>query len=172
MYSTVKQILASKGHTIHFVKPTDTLETALRLMAEKEVGALLVMEDNNIVGIFSERDFARKVLVQGLAKPTTKISQMMSPEVLCISPDRTMPDSKVLDLHRIGCMNQWASQVLDIQLVNGQEQKECRIRNFILLENQPNFTSKLKIICYPNYKRMELLQSSRQLKMLDLKEVK
>ncbi|MBU0507082.1 CBS domain-containing protein [bacterium] len=92
MYSTVKQILASKGHTIHFVKPTDTLETALRLMAEKEVGALLVMEDNNIVGIFSERDFARKVLVQGLAKPTTKISQMMSPEVLCISPDRTMPD--------------------------------------------------------------------------------
>ncbi|MBU0507083.1 CBS domain-containing protein [bacterium] len=92
MYSTVRQIIASKGDAIYSVKPTDTLEIALKLMDEKEVGALLVMEDNNIVGIFSERDFARKVLVQGLAKPTTKISQMMSPEVLCISPDRSMPD--------------------------------------------------------------------------------
>jgi CBS domain-containing protein len=92
MYSTVKQILASKGHAIHFIKPTDTLETALKLMAEKEVGALLVMQDESIVGIFSERDFARKVLVQGLAKPTTKIAEMMSSEVLCISPDRSMPE--------------------------------------------------------------------------------
>ena len=82
---TAKNILDSKGRDVHTVRPDDTVLAALGLMAEHNVGALVVVENEELVGIISERDYARKVILKGKFSKDTPVSEIMEKRVLCIS---------------------------------------------------------------------------------------
>jgi CBS domain-containing protein len=90
--SKVSQILRLKGNTIWFVAPQATVLGALRLMAEKDIGALLVMEDELVVGIFSERDYARRVVLQRKASKDTPVQDVMTERVIYIQPDQDVQE--------------------------------------------------------------------------------
>jgi CBS domain-containing protein len=81
---TVRDILAVKGHDVWHVDAGSTVFEALRLMAEKEVGALVVMEGAQLAGIISERDYARKIVLLGRTSPNTLIREIMSTHTLFI----------------------------------------------------------------------------------------
>ena len=74
---TVRDILRVKGHEVCCVGPDSTVYEAVQLMAEKEIGALMVMEGAQVVGLISERDYARKVILQGRASSTTQVKEIM-----------------------------------------------------------------------------------------------
>lgn len=89
---TVRQLLRDKGTTVWSVEPDASVFDALRLMAEKNVGALPVVSAGRLVGIFSERDYARKVILQGQGSRDTKVSAIMTPEVVTVSPEHDLAD--------------------------------------------------------------------------------
>lgn len=93
---TVKQILDAKGHDIWSVRPADSVLDSLKLMADKGVGALLVMDDARLVGIVTERDYARKVILEGKSSAGTTVREIMSDRVLCVSPERTVDECMAL----------------------------------------------------------------------------
>jgi len=78
----VSQLLAEKGSEIYSLKPSDPVIDGIRLMAEKSVGALLVMEGDKLLGIISERDYARKVILLGRSSMDTPVSAIMTPSPL------------------------------------------------------------------------------------------
>ncbi len=86
----VSQILQSKGSHTWTIAPNATVFDALTSMAEKDIGALLVVENSEVVGIFSERDYARKIILQGKSSRDTEVQEIMTSEVLCISPDQSV----------------------------------------------------------------------------------
>jgi CBS domain-containing protein len=87
----VRDILFSKRDaTIYSVAPGAMVVDALRLMAEKKVGALLVLENGKPVGIFSERDYARKIALMERSSRTTEIRQVMTADLICVTPAHTM----------------------------------------------------------------------------------
>lgn len=92
----VSDILNSKGHDVWAVKPDDTIFDSLRLMAEKGVGALLVMDGDKLVGIVTERDYARKVILEGKSSKTAAISEIMTEKVLCVAPESTVEECMAL----------------------------------------------------------------------------
>jgi CBS domain-containing protein len=93
MDSTVKQMLAAKdSKEIWSISPDETILYALEFMSEKNIGALPVLKDDILVGIFSERDYARILPPESLSPDTTKISEVMTEEVFCISPKNTACD--------------------------------------------------------------------------------
>jgi CBS domain-containing protein len=79
---TVRDILREKGHQVCCVGPEATVYEAVQLMAEKEIGALMVTEGAQIVGLISERDYARKVILQGRASSTTRVKEIMITSVV------------------------------------------------------------------------------------------
>ena len=87
---TVKKILERKGHEIHSIQPDAAAYEALRIMADKNVGALVVMEGKKLVGIFSERDYARKVILKGKSSKSTPVRDLMTEEVHTVHPDDTV----------------------------------------------------------------------------------
>jgi CBS domain-containing protein len=87
---TVAEILRDKGSEVWSVRPDDVILEALKLMAEKRIGALLVMDNDKLVGIVSERDYARKVALEGRSSRNSKVSEIMSQKVLCARPDQTV----------------------------------------------------------------------------------
>ena len=93
---TVDQILDSKGHDVWSVDPRDTVFDSLRSMSDKGVGSMLVMEGDKLVGIVTERDYARKVILEGKSSKKTPVSEIMSSKVLCVSPDRTVEECMAL----------------------------------------------------------------------------
>ena len=84
----VKKLLDKKGHDVYSVSPETTVYDALKLMAEKEIGALVVLEEGKMVGIISERDYARKVILKGKASRETLVREIMTTEVIHTSPDK------------------------------------------------------------------------------------
>ena len=92
----VSDILDSKGHDLWAVKPDDTVFDSLQLMAEKEIGALLVMEGDRLVGIVTERDYARKVILEGKSSKTSSVAEVMTTRVLCVTPERTIDECMAL----------------------------------------------------------------------------
>lgn len=94
--TTARDILDDKGHDVFAVAPGDTVLDALQLLADKGVGALLVMESDKLVGIFTERDYARKVILAGKASRDTPISEVMTAKVLYVGPDRTVDECMAL----------------------------------------------------------------------------
>ena len=92
----VRNILHSKGNKIFFVTPDTIVYNALEMMYEKNVSALLVMENDKPVGIFTERDYARKVVLKGKFSRETLIRKIMTRDLLTISPDSTIEDAMQL----------------------------------------------------------------------------
>jgi len=88
MSTTVRDMLRGKSD-VHSVSPGDTVYDALRLMADKNIGAVLVRSDQRIDGIFSERDYARKVILLGKTSRETLVSEVMTMEVVSVEPDFT-----------------------------------------------------------------------------------
>lgn len=88
---TVRQLLAEKPAEIHAVAPEAPMIDAIRLMADKSVGALLVMRGDALAGILSERDYARKVVLKGRSSADTPVSAVMTAEVVTVAPDTSVP---------------------------------------------------------------------------------
>jgi CBS domain-containing protein len=89
---TVRHLLQEKGHQIWSIAPKATVYEALELMATKNVGAVLVIEHEDVVGMLTERDYARKVVLKGRASKTTTVGELMTREVLYVAPDDTIED--------------------------------------------------------------------------------
>ena len=88
MSATVRDMLRGKSD-VHSVEPGDTVYKALRLMADKNIGAVLVRSNQKIEGIFSERDYARKVILLGKASKETPVREIMTTHVISVEPDWT-----------------------------------------------------------------------------------
>lgn len=87
--TTVQKILDAKGHETYFLRPDDTVLDALKLMENKNVGAVLVKKGDELVGIFTERQYARKVFLKGKSSPQTLIREVMESNVICVGPETT-----------------------------------------------------------------------------------
>ncbi len=85
--ATVRQMLMEKGTEVYTIAPDATVLDALRLMGEMDVGALVIVEGDEITGIFSERDYARKIALQGKSSRTTPVWAVMTDDVICVSPE-------------------------------------------------------------------------------------
>jgi CBS domain-containing protein len=86
---TVNQLLQRKGHEIEAIESTASVFEALKLMADKEIGSLIVTQDNKTVGLFSERDYARNVILKGRSSKETQIKEIMSSHVIVVSPEQS-----------------------------------------------------------------------------------
>jgi CBS domain-containing protein len=84
--------LNAKGNQVWSVEPKATIFEALEIMSEKEIGALLVMEDGKLTGIFSERDYARKVILKGKSSKETQVGELMTKKVFYIDSQKTIND--------------------------------------------------------------------------------
>ncbi|MFQ5989434.1 MAG: CBS domain-containing protein [Candidatus Methylomirabilales bacterium] len=93
---SVKHILQDKGHNIWHTTPDTLVYDALKLMAEKGVGSLLVLDEGKLVGIISERDYARKVILQGKSSLDTPVKDIMTDKVICVSPEQTIEECMAL----------------------------------------------------------------------------
>ncbi len=89
---TVQQLLDSKRYSVVSVASSSTVLDALKVMAEKEIGAVVVIDNDHLVGIFSERDYARKVVLQGKSSKDTPVSEIMTEKVVCVKPEQTVED--------------------------------------------------------------------------------
>ena len=92
----VVDLLKKKGHDIWSVSPDTPVYKALELMSEKNCGAVLVLEEEKLVGILSERDYARKVILKGKSSKDTPVKEIMSSKVVCIQPKQTIDDCMAL----------------------------------------------------------------------------
>ena len=90
--TTIAQLLNTKGDQIWSIEPKATIFEALEIMSEKEIGALLVMEDEKLTGIFSERDYARKVILKGKSSKETPVGELMTKKVFYIDSQKTIND--------------------------------------------------------------------------------
>ena len=88
----IKHLLDRKGRDIISVKPEDSVLDAIRLMAEKGIGSLVVMEDQELIGIMSERDYARKVIIKGRSSESTAVSEIMTVNVFTTASSETVND--------------------------------------------------------------------------------
>lgn len=89
---TVKQLLDQKGYQVWSIAPNDTVFEALKLMAEKNIGALVVIQDEKMVGILSERDYARKVILEGKSSINTPVETIMTDKVIYVEPEQSLDD--------------------------------------------------------------------------------
>lgn len=87
--TTVQQLLDAKGHETYFLRPEDTVLDALKMMEDKNVGAVLVKDDDRLVGIFTERQYARKVFLKGRSSPNTLVGEVMERKAICVGLEQT-----------------------------------------------------------------------------------
>ena len=88
----VKHLLDAKGRHIISISPDASVFDAIKLMADKAIGSLIVMDDDDLVGIVTERDYARKVIIKGRSSKDTKVSDIMTTHVLTAASDHTVND--------------------------------------------------------------------------------
>jgi CBS domain-containing protein len=93
---TVRHLLEKKGYEIWSTSPEASVYDALVLLAEKNIGALLVLQDGELAGIVSERDYARKVILRGKASMETPVREIMTEEVFTVSPQHTAKEAMAL----------------------------------------------------------------------------
>ena len=93
---TVRKVLQTKGSNVWRIAPQATAYDALQLMADRDVGALLVVDGEEIVGVFSERDYARKVILKGRSSKVTSVGELMNSPVFYIEPDKTIEECMAL----------------------------------------------------------------------------
>ena len=92
----IGSVISEKGTEIHSVSPDKTVYYALTLMARVNIGALLVKENNKIAGVISKRDYARKIILQRKSSAETKVSEIMSSNVVTISPELTVDEAMIV----------------------------------------------------------------------------
>ena len=90
--ATVRQILHAKGHDVATIDPDATVYNAIKKLADENIGSLVVMDDEKIVGIVTERDYARNVILKGKASPTTLVKDIMSTRVVCVGPEQSVEE--------------------------------------------------------------------------------
>jgi CBS domain-containing protein len=90
--TTVAQLLNNKGHNVEAITPEATVYDAIKRMAELDIGALVVLEDDHVIGLLTERDYARNVFLKGRASPTTPVREAMADEVLSVGRGETTRD--------------------------------------------------------------------------------
>lgn len=89
---TVHQLLETKGSAVVSVAPDTNVFDALKVMAEREIGAVIVIEDGRLVGIMSERDYARKIVLRGRSSLDTRVREIMTERIVCARPQHTVSD--------------------------------------------------------------------------------
>ncbi len=109
---TVQQLLMEQPLALWTIAPDATVFDALKLLAEAKIGALIVMEKGKLVGIVGERDYARKVALEGKSSKGTKVREIMSSNVLCVRPESTNEECLVLMSSR---------NIRHLPVVNGSE---------------------------------------------------
>ena len=90
--ATLRQILDAKGHDVVTIEPDDSVYDAIKKMADKNIGSLVVMDGEKIIGIVTERHYARNVFLKGKASPTTPVKDIMSTRVVCAWPDQSVEE--------------------------------------------------------------------------------
>ena len=99
---TVQQILAAKGSDVTTINPQALVFDALTIMGEKNIGALVVVEADQVVGVFSERDYSRKVILQGKTSRATSVAEILSQPVITITPEDSIEECMArMTVHRI-----------------------------------------------------------------------
>lgn len=96
MTKSIRDVLKSKGTSVLSIGADETVYKALELMAEENVGALLVMSGEKVVGILSERDYARKVILEGRSSLKTSVEKIMTKKILYIAPDKSVEEGLAL----------------------------------------------------------------------------
>jgi CBS domain-containing protein len=99
---TIGSVLRGKGREVYSVAPSTCVYDALEIMADKEIGALLVMENGRAVGLVSERDYARKVILQGRLSKDTAVSEIMTSDLVSVTPEDTVDECmRLMTEHRV-----------------------------------------------------------------------
>lgn len=93
---SVRQVLKDKGYAVETIAPQASVYEALQKMANRELGALIVFEGGGICGLFSERDYARKVILQGRLSKETQVQEIMTRRVITVEPEQTVEACMVL----------------------------------------------------------------------------
>ncbi|MEO6029821.1 MAG: CBS domain-containing protein [Candidatus Binatia bacterium] len=96
MTTTVHDVLKQKGASIIAVSPTSTVFEVLQILAERNIGAVLVLEHDRLVGILSERDYARQVILKGKASRDTPVREIMTTAVVCVGPEQSIEECMAL----------------------------------------------------------------------------
>jgi CBS domain-containing protein len=98
----IGSLLRQKGSQVYSVPPSTCVYDALEMMAEKEIGALVVMDGDRLAGLISERDYARKVILQGKSSKDTAVSDIMTSEVITVTPDDSVDECmRIMTSNRI-----------------------------------------------------------------------
>lgn len=99
---TIDSILNHKGSNLWSVAPDTTVFDGIKLMSHKNVGALLVMKDAKLIGMFSERDYTRKVILKGKSSKTTAVQEIISTPVISVTPQHTIEECmRLMTEHRV-----------------------------------------------------------------------
>jgi len=93
---TVRQLLNQKGAAVRSIAPDATVFDAIARMAEHNIGSLLVMDGDEIIGIVTERHYARGVVLKGKSSPSTSVQDIMERSVVCVGPEQTVEQCMVL----------------------------------------------------------------------------
>lgn len=102
MTTLVSQILAHKGRDVWSIRSTDSVYDALAELADKGVGALVVVDDGDLKGILSERDYARKIILHGRDSASTRVADIMTSELVTVVPTQSVNDCmQIMTEHRI-----------------------------------------------------------------------
>jgi CBS domain-containing protein len=102
LIDTIRSVLDRKGHEVWSVSPETLVYDAIELMAQKRIGALLVISGGKATGVFSERDYARKVILRGRTSHDTQVREIMTSPVICVTPDRTVEECmQIMTANRI-----------------------------------------------------------------------
>ena len=97
---TVKQLLSGKGSQVHSIRPDAKVIEALQVMAQKDIGAILVIDGGRLAGIMSERDYARKVILHGKSSADVAVRDIMTSQVVTVSSENTVPECMALVTQR------------------------------------------------------------------------
>lgn len=94
--TTARHILGAKGGEVWSVSPDTTVLDTLKFLAEKGIGAVVVMDAERLAGIFTERDYARKVVLAGRSSKEARVSEVMTSQVVCVAPERSVDECLAL----------------------------------------------------------------------------
>ena len=141
IYDTVREIIKRKGQDVWSVSPESTVYQAIEIMADKHIGALLVLAGGKLVGIISERDYARKVILRGKSSKETRVREIMTSPVIFVQPQdsvdecmkiitenhiRHLPvleDEKVVGVISIGDVVNW--------IISAQDHTIQQLQNYV-----------------------------------------